>query len=424
MTRYCINFHFMVVTTKLDKSYSRVCDLSNIYYFCIMIKRKITEKLLQLARLYPVVTVTGPRQSGKTTLVKYAFPDYDYVTLEDPDTRAIALSDPRKFLQSSKKGMIIDEAQRTPEIFSYIQGIVDESNSEGQFILTGSQNFLLLEKISQSLAGRVAILKLMPLGIDELQNAGINTKEADNLIFNGLYPRLYDKKINPVDFYPYYIQTYIERDVKLIKNILSQSAFIRFMKMCAGRTGQLLNVDELANSCGIAQVTVKSWLSILQASYIIYFIQPHHKNFNKRLVKMPKLYFYDTGVACSLLGIKEKEQLPAHFIYGSLFENFIINEFVKDAFNKGTVPEYYFWRNKTGKEIDLIAEKNNELIPFEIKAGKTFNTDFLKNLKYWNKLSGNSPENTYLIYGGDNSYDTNNGKIVSWKDIDQILNKF
>jgi len=303
-----------------------------------MIQRTITKKLLQLAGLFPVVSVTGPRQSGKTTLVRSTFPDYKYVTLEDPDTRMIALNDPRKFLQSHKKGIIIDEAQRAPELFSYIQGIVDQTNKEGEFILTGSQNFLLLEKISQSLAGRVAILKLLPFSLAEIQQAGLNTNNVDKLIFDGLYPRLYDKKISPVDFYPFYIQTYVERDVKLIKNITNQSAFVKFMKMCAGRTGQLLNISELANSCGITQVTVNSWLSILQASFIIYFLQPHHKNFNKRLVKMPKLYFYDTGLACSLLGIKEKEQLPLHFAYGSLFENFIINEIIKHTLNKGEIP--------------------------------------------------------------------------------------
>jgi predicted AAA+ superfamily ATPase len=388
-----------------------------------MIKRSITRKVLHLASLFPVVSVTGPRQSGKTTLVRSAFPDYKYVTLEDPDTRMIALNDPRKFLQNHKKGLIIDEAQRVPELFSYIQGVVDQSNKEGEFILTGSQNFLLLEKISQSLAGRVAVLKLLPFSLGELQLAGIETKNVDKLIFDGLYPRIYDKKISPLDFYPFYIQTYVERDVKLIKNIVNQSTFIRFMKMCAGRTGQLLNISELANSCGITQITVNSWLSILQASYIVYLLQPHHKNFNKRLVKMPKLYFYDTGLACSLLGIREESQLPMHFIYGGLFENFIINELIKNTFNKGGNPGYYFWRDKTGKEIDLIAEKNNVLIPIEIKAGKTFSLDFLKNLKYWNKLSGSNLENTHVIYGGDNSFETENYKVVSWKDIVQLFDK-
>lgn len=388
-----------------------------------MIQRKLRDKLLQLANLYPVVSVTGPRQSGKTTLVKSTFPDYDYVSLEDPDTRMIALNDPRGFLQGYEKGIIIDEAQRAPEIFSYIQGMADQLNKEGQFILTGSQNFLLLENISQSLAGRVAILKLLPLSIQELQDAKIETNNADKLIFEGLYPRLYDKKITPGDYYPYYLQTYVERDVKLIKNIVNQSVFIKFMKICAGRIGQIINVNELASSCGITRITVNSWLSILQASYIIYLVQPHHKNFNKRLIKMPKLYFYDTGVACSLLGIKKQEQLSLHFIYGSLFENFVINEFIKEELNNGNIPEYYFWRDKSGKEIDLIAEKNNKLFPIEIKAGKTFNSDFLKNLKYWNKLSGNTSDNSYLIYGGDNSYKTDSGNIVSWKDLKQILNQ-
>jgi predicted AAA+ superfamily ATPase len=389
-----------------------------------MIQRTISKKLLHLAGLFPVVSITGPRQSGKTTLVKSTFPMYKYVTLEDPDTRMIALNDPRKFLQSHKEGMIIDEAQRAPELFSYIQGIVDQSNREGEFILTGSQNFLLLEKISQSLAGRVAILNLLPFSNQELNHAGIKTNDVDKLIFDGSYPRLYDKSISPLDFYPYYIQTYVERDVKLIKNITNQSSFIKFIKMCAGRTGQLLNISELANSCGITQVTANSWLSILQASFIIYFLRPHHKNFNKRLVKMPKLYFYDTGLACSLLAIKDKEQLPMHFAYGSLFENLVINEFVKDTLNKGAIPAYHFWRDKAGKEIDLISEKDNNILAFEIKAGKTFNNDFLKNLNYWNKISGNPPENTYVIYGGDKSFDMSSGKIIGWQDIKHILNQY
>jgi predicted AAA+ superfamily ATPase len=388
-----------------------------------MIQRKLKEKLLGLAGFFPVVSLTGPRQSGKTTLVKATFPQYDYVTLEDPDIFQMALEDPRKFLQHHTKGMIIDEAQKAPELFSYIQGIVDQSDTAGEFILTGSQNFLLLEKISQSLAGRVAVLKLLPFSIGELQNAGVDKDDPDKLIFQGMYPRLYDKKINPVDFYPYYIQTYVERDVKLIKNIVNQSIFIKFLKMCAGRTGQLLNISELANSCGITQKTVNSWLSILQASYIIYLLPPHHKNFNKRLIKMPKLYFYDTGLACSLLGIKKQEQLPMHFNYGSLFENFIINEFFKNTFNRGESTGYYFWRDKSGKEIDLMVETGSHLFPIEIKAGKTSSKEFLKNLKYWNKLSGNSAENNYVIYGGDKSFVLTQGNIISWKELDRVLDR-
>ncbi|MBI9037073.1 MAG: ATP-binding protein [Bacteroidales bacterium] len=387
-----------------------------------MIKRNITLRLKHLASQFPVISLTGPRQSGKTTLVKLAFPNYNYYSLEDPDIRMIALNDPRKFLQNSlDKGMIIDEAQRVPDLFSYIQGIVDETNKEGQFILTGSQNFLLLEKISQTLAGRVAILKLLPFTISELKNGGIETKNTNNLLFNGFYPRLYDKHISATDYYPFYIQTYVERDVKFIKNITNQSLFIRFLKICAGRIGQLLNFTEISNSCGISQITAKKWLSVLQASYIIYLLPPHHKNFNKRLVKMPKLYFYDTGLACSLLGIKNVSQLNTHFAFGQLFENFVINEFVKFSFNKGIEPALYFWRDKTGKEIDLIIELNDSLIPIEIKAGRTFNKDFLKNLKYWNKLSGENNYNSWLVYNGDKSFDFSETHILSFNDLGKLL---
>lgn len=388
-----------------------------------MIERKLKEKLLSLAGIYPVVTLTGPRQSGKTTLVKAVFQSYDYVSLEDPDTREIALADPRKFLSNRKNGLIIDEAQRAPELFSYIQGIVDAIDKTGQFILTGSQNFLLLEKISQTLAGRVATLKLLPLAMGELKNSGFIFQELDELIFKGMYPRLFDKKISPTDYYPFYIQTYVERDVKLIKNIANQSAFIKFLRMCAGRTGQLLNINELANSSGIDQRTVKSWISILESSYIIYLLTPHYKNYNKRLIKMPKLYFYDTGLACSLLGIRKQEQLAMHFSYGSLFENFVINEFFKNSYNKVELPDFYFWRDKTGREIDLIVDRAEKIIPIEIKAGKTFSMDFFKNLNQWNKFSGGNPENAYVIYGGDKRMLLSEGNVIGWKHINELLNK-
>ncbi len=386
-----------------------------------MIKRALKEKLLSLARLFPVVSITGPRQSGKTTLVKDAFSEYDYVTLEDPDVRQLIAEDPRKYLQNREKGLIVDEAQRLPEIFSYIQGIVDKSNKTGLFILTGSQNFLLLEKISQSLAGRVAVLKLMPFSISELKMTGISLKEPDKFIFKGMYPRLYDKEILPTDYYPYYIQTYVERDVKQIKNIKNHNSFIKFMKILAGRTGQLLNINELSNVTGLNRVTIQSWLSILEASYIIFFLQPYYKNYNKRLVKMPKLYFYDTGLVCSLLGIRNEEQLPFHFNYGSVFENFIINEFIKQDLNAGVIPSLYFWRDKTGKEIDLLIEKGNKHIPIEIKAAKTYSTDFFKNIIYWNKLSGGNSENSFVIYGGEENLETIGGHLISWNKMKKVF---
>jgi len=386
-----------------------------------MIKRELSNKLIYYASIYPVVSITGPRQSGKTTLVKQTFSDYEYITLEDIDTRNIAINDPKTILETKAKGLVIDEIQRVPELFSYIQGIVDKTNKAGQFIITGSQNFLLMENISQTLAGRIAILKLLPFSIEELKNTDKFSGNFTNAIYNGAYPRIYDKNILAKDFYPFYIQTYVERDVKLIKNINNHNAFINFIKICAGRTGQLLNISELANTCGITQITAKSWLSILEASYIIYFLQPYHKNYNKRIVKMPKLYFYDTGLASSILGIKSEKQLITHFLYGALFENFIINEFYKFLYNNSIDLNLYFWRNKNAKEIDLIIDNNNEVIPIEIKAGKTFNYDFLKNLNYWKKISNN--DNSFVIYGGDKTYKTKDTNIISWKNLTSILDK-
>jgi len=386
-----------------------------------MIKRELTNRLLYFATKFPVVSITGPRQSGKTTLVKQAFPNYKYFTLEDIDTRNIAIDDPRGFLETECDGMIIDEIPRVPELFSYIQSIVDKTNTSGKYIITGSQNFLLIQNISQSLAGRIAILKLMPFSLEELKEGNILSENFEEIIFKGAYPRIYDKNIPAKDFYPFYIQTYVERDVKLIKNISNQNTFIRFVKMCAGRTGQLLNITDLANSCGITQITVKSWLSILEASFVIHFLQPHYKNFNKRLVKMPKLYFNDTGLACSLLGIKQKEQLSTHFLYGALFENFIINEFYKHMYNNAINTELFFWRNKLGKEIDLIIDNNDEIVPIEIKAGKTFNLDYFKNLKYLNNISGNKSANTFVIYGGKENHKTKDGNIFSWNNFNKIF---
>ena len=386
-----------------------------------MIYRNITEKLLALSRQFPVVTLTGPRQSGKTTLVKKVFAHLPYVSLESPETRLLIQNDPKGFLNNYKNGVILDEVQRLPDLFSYIQIIVDEDNKEGQFILTGSQNFLLLEKITQSLAGRVAILKLLPFCLGELKTSGLLYEEYEDFIFNGFYPRLYDKKIPAIDYYPNYIQTYVERDVKQIKNITDQNSFIRFLQMCAGRIGQLLNVSSLANDCGISQITAKSWLSILEASYVIYFLYPFHKNFNKRLVKMPKIYFFDTGLACSLLNIREKEQIQSFYLKGGLFENFIINEIVKNGWNKGDVRNNYFWRDKLGHEIDCIIEEGNRYLPVEIKAGKTISKDYTKEIAYWNKLSGNNPENSYVIYGGDKNYKLKKGNYISWKNLETFL---
>ncbi len=384
-----------------------------------MIKRVITEKIIQLAEKFPVISVTGPRQSGKTTLIKTIFPDYRYESLEDPDTRLFAINDPRKFLNAEKK-MIIDEIQIAPELFSFMQSNTDKTNTNGQFIISGSQSFLLNQHISQSLAGRVAILNLMPLSLIELVDHGIPVPGYEKLIYQGFYPRLYDRNIEPVDFYPNYIQTYIERDVRLLQNIHDLTLFIRFLKLCAGRIGQLLNMNSLANDCGVSPNTAKSWVSVLEASFIIFLLQPHFKNFNKRLVKMPKLYFIDTGLASSLLEIQSENQLSTHYLRGALFENFIISEFIKTRLNQGLRNNCYFWRDNKGMEIDCIIESGNRLTPIEIKSGNTFNQDFFRNLNYWNKLSGNPVKNSYVIYGGDSSRDTKDGTLLSWRDNSEI----
>lgn len=386
-----------------------------------MIKRIISEKLKKLALKFPVVSVIGPRQSGKTTLVKSVFPKSNYISLEDPDTREFASKDPRGFLATYNKSVIIDEAQRVPELFSYIQTIVDKKKTAGQFILTGSQNILLHHHISQTLAGRVAILKLLPFSLQELEKSVYKLKQSEEYIIKGFYPRIYDKKIAPADWYPNYIQTYVERDLRLIKNISDLMTFQKFLKMCAGRIGQILNLSSLGNDCGITHNTAKDWISILESSYIIFLLKPYHKNFNKRLMKMPKLYFYDTGLACSLLGIQNKAQLNTHYLKGSLFESFILSEMFKNAFNKGIEPNYYYWRDKVGHEIDCIAEKADKTLQIEIKSGKTIADDYFAGLKYWAKLTKKGGKDSYLIYNGDENQKRTFANVVSWKNIASIL---
>lgn len=381
-----------------------------------MIERTLASKVTALAQRFQVITLTGPRQSGKTTLVKSSFPDIPYISLEEPDIRQIALTDPRGFLSNYPNGVILDEIQNTPELFSYIQRIVDE-NRQIQFILTGSSNFLLMEKISQTLAGRTAVLHLLPFSLKELEPL---TDSYETLIFKGQYPRIYDRTIPPPDFYPSYIQTYVDRDVRMIKNIGDINAFIQFTQLCAGRIGQPLNNASLANDAGISPNTAKSWLSILESSYILYRLQPYHRNFNKRLVKSPKLFFYDTGVACSLLGIREQEQVNLHYMKGSLFENLILNEFIKRSFNQGENRQPYYWQDNHGKEIDCLLVNGEKVTAVEIKSGKTMSTSYFDNLKYWRSLAGLPESQEFVVYGGDQSMQTSIGTLISWKDLDLI----
>jgi predicted AAA+ superfamily ATPase len=381
-----------------------------------MIGRAIAPKIVSLAQKFQVITLTGPRQSGKTTLVRATFPDLPYVSLEEPDIRQIALTDPRGFLSNYPAGAILDEIQNTPELFSYIQRIVDE-NRRIHFILTGSSNFLLMEKISQTLAGRTAVLHLLPFSFTELEPlAG----PYESLIFKGQYPRIYDRDISPTDFYPSYIQTYVDRDVRMIKNIGDINSFIRFTQLCAGRIGQPLNYASLANDAGISPNTAKSWLSILESSYILYRLQPYHRNFNKRLVKSPKLYFYDTGVACSLLGIREQEQVNLHYMKGSLFENLILNEFIKRSFNRGENRQPYYWQENHGKEIDCLLVNGERVTAVEFKSGKTMSTSYFDNLKYWQSIAALPENQGYVVYGGEQSMQTGAGTFISWRNLDRI----
>jgi len=383
----------------------------------MMIARTAEKELRNLSRQFKAIAIIGPRQSGKTTLAKHVFGHLPYINMENPDTRRFVLEDPRGFLNNYKSGAIFDEIQRTPELFSYLQEILDNAKSKGHFILTGSNNFLLQENITQSLAGRIAYLTLLPFSLSELIN--LDVKSLNHQIFTGFYPPIYDQNIRPVKWYPNYIQTYIEKDVRQIKNIYDLETFHRFIKLCAGRVGQLLNKNSIAIEAGIDGKTVDSWLGILESSFIIYRLFPHHKNYKKRIVKMPKIYFYDTGLLCSFLGLTEASQIETHYFKGSIFENFIISDLLKTKFNHAIPANFFFWRDNVGHEIDLLIEEALNLLPLEIKAGKTIHSQFFKNLRYWLKLTGEKKGK--IIYAGDDNQKRSEGiEIISWKSLPEM----
>lgn len=381
-----------------------------------MIDRDITPYLLKQAKQFPVVTITGPRQSGKTTLAKMTFPAYKYVSLENLDNRSFAESDPRGFLKLYSNNVIIDEIQRVPTLFSYIQEIVDENNREGEFILTGSQQFGLIEKITQSLAGRTALLRLLPLSIKEISASDKSEVERENLMFKGFYPRIYDKKIDSYDFLSFYINTYIEKDVRQLINVKDISQFIKFISLCAGRSGQILNMNSLGSDCGIATNTVKSWLSILEASYIIFLLKPYYTNTNKRLIKAPKLYFYDVGLMSHLIGIKQKEQIFTHPLRGEIFETMIVSDIFKSLYNLSLRIDLYYYRDSNQNEVDLIVEDGLKIHAIEIKSAVTFSSKFLKTLKYIKNILPEKIEGS-VIYGGDDTYEREGFKIYSFRDV-------
>lgn len=386
------------------------------------IKRALSSELAAMAKSYPVVTILGPRQSGKTTLARKMFPDRPYISLENIDERTFAESDPRGFLDRFPEGAVLDEIQRQPQLLSYIQGIVDERNVKGMFILTGSHQLELHESIAQSLAGRTAILKLLPFTIKELALGNIELS-VDEYIYNGMYPRIYKESLEPTKFYRDYVQTYIERDVRKMLNIKDLSQFQHFIKLCAGRIGQVFNSSGISNELGISHPTVKNWLSILEASFIVFRLQPYFENFGKRIVKTPKLYFTDVGLAAYLLDITSKDQIVRDPLRGNLFENLIICELIKNQFNSGFEPGVYYYRDNHGSEVDLLFKTGNDLIPIEIKASKTFNGNFLKGLKRFKSLVEQRCPYGFLIYSGEQEQAIDIFQVYNYKNMTYIFDK-
>lgn len=388
-------------------------------YFCNMIQREAQTKLRQLGNTFKAIAVIGPRQSGKTTLVKATFEGKPYYSMENPDIRNFALEDPRGFLETISNGAILDEIQRTPTIFSYLQEVIDNSQEKGKFILTGSNNFLLQQNISQTLAGRIAYLHLLPFSVNELKSGDLLPISDEELMFKGFYPPIYDQGIEAQDWCKNYIQTYIERDVRQIKNINDLLVFERFIRLLAGRTGQELNFSALANEVGLDTKTVQNWIGILESSFVIYLLKPHYNNFNKTITKRPKLYFYDTALVCSLLGISEWEQLSNYPLKGAIFETMVISNLKKMRSNKGLSDNLFYWRDKSGHEVDVIVDNAGTLLPIEIKSGKTFHPEFLKNLIYWRNLS--KSEQAFVLFGGEQIQKRSDGtNVINWRTLEEI----
>ncbi len=382
-----------------------------------MIRRQSSQLLVQMSKGFPIVALTGPRQSGKTTLARQAFPDKPYFSLEDPEIRQRLVADPRQFFALLPSGAVLDEVHRCPEVFSYLQGVVDERARMGEFVITGSQQFGLLDNITQSLAGRVGLLQLLPLSLAELTVAGMNARTLEQTVWMGGYPALFDQRRQleqPAQWLSAYASTYIERDVRQVLEVSKLSLFQRFVLMCAARTGQLLNLSALAADCGISHTTARSWLTVLEASYVVYLLQPYHQNFGKRLVKMPKLYFLDTGLLCHLLRIDSPQTLATHALRGAVFESWVVSETLKHRFNQALPADIYFWRDNHGVEVDLVFEHAGKLHAVEIKSGATFATDWVRACQRWQRYAGALAADPVLVYGGQDSYSVQGVQVRAW----------
>ncbi len=382
------------------------------------IQREAAEKIKAALNKYPIVALSGPRQSGKTTLSKMIAPDFTYVNLEDISIREFARTDPKGFLQTYRAGVIIDEIQYVPNLFSYLQVYTDERQINGEYIITGSQNFLMMENLSQSLAGRVSIFNLLPFSVDELKKGGFEFESWESYLLYGAYPRKWVNDIDASDFYENYIRTYVERDVRMLKNITNLDLFQKFVQSVAGRIGQMFNQSSLGNELGLDNKTIDSWMSILEASFIAFRLKPYHNNFNKRLVKTPKVYFYDTGLAAYLLGIRSLTDLDLHFAKGQLFENFIILEKIKRSWNLKSHDKFFFWRDSTGNEVDMLIERGQALLAVEIKSGKTVNPDFFKNLNHFKKIKTDT--SAFLVYGANEVQKRSDCTVLGFNQLDLI----
>ena len=386
-----------------------------------MIPRQAKDILKGYSKEFPVVYVNGPRQSGKTTLVKLVFPKKLYVLLEDLDKKEAATVDPRAFLAQYPEGAIFDEIQECPQLLSYMLGIVDHKKKNGMFILTGSQNIFMLDKVKQSLAGRMAILDLLPLSLSELKPK-IQPLKVSEIIYKGGYPKIWNEKVNPSLQMAQYVKTYLERDVREIINVRNLSLFRKFMILCAGRVGQLINKSSICNDLGVSDVTVQEWLSVLEAGNLIFMLQPYYENLNKRVLKTPKLYFVDTALVCHLLGINKASQVDSHPLYGNLFENLIISEFMKqNIFNPVHVNNLYFFRDKVGNEVDVIKEVGKKIHLVEIKGGATFNYDWFNGIRYLETIVKGRIQTQNVIYAGKDSFETKNTHVYSYKSLGELF---
>lgn len=375
-----------------------------------------------MARKFPVVTLTGPRQAGKTTLCRAAFPDKAYVSLEAPDTREYATADPRGFLAQHSKGAILDEVQRAPELLSYLQGEVDARPERGRFVLTGSANLGLLQSITQSLAGRTALLNLLPLGLDEIRRFPNAPRELLDVLWKGAYPALFDRDLDPPDWFSSYVGTYVERDVRQMLNVGDLATFQTFLRLCAGRSGQLLNFSALAADCGVTHGTARAWMSVLEASFIVFRLPPFHSSVSKRLVKTPKLHFYDSGLLCFLLGIRTADQLAAHPLRGAIFETWVVAEILKARVHRGLLPNLLFFRDRKGAEVDAVLESGHQLLAIETKSGQTVADDFFASLATFEQLVSTGrrsrPLQQVLVYGGTQRQKRTRLEVLPWSMID------